>query len=104
MIDDDETDWKVLTIALDDDKAQILSWNMHDLGDVDAHFPGMTSALTDWLRMPYKTAEGKKENKFGFGGKPQGAAFARKIVKKVASGNNLFTDLALGNSTCYTSK
>lgn len=28
----------------------------------------------------YKTAEGKKENKFGFGGKPQGAAFARKIV------------------------
>ena len=25
MIDDDETDWKVLTIALDDDKAQILS-------------------------------------------------------------------------------
>lgn len=112
MIDDDETDWKVLTIALDDDKAQ----NMHDLGDVDAHFPGMTAALTDWLRM-YKTAEGKKENKFGFGGKPQGAAFARKIVdetheswrklmaaadekgkvKKVASGNNLFTDLALGD-------
>eukprot|EP00913_Durusdinium_trenchii_P006964 g6549.t1 len=89
--------------------------NMHDLGDVDAHFPGMTAALTDWLRM-YKTAEGKKENKFGFGGKPQGAAFARKIdetheswrklmaaadekgkVKKVASGNNLFTDLALGD-------
>ena len=28
----------------------------------------------------YKTAEGKKENKFGFGGKPQGAAFARQIV------------------------
>jgi inorganic pyrophosphatase len=25
MIDDDETDWKVLTIALDDDKAQMLS-------------------------------------------------------------------------------
>lgn len=112
MIDDDETDWKVLTIALDDDKAQ----NMHDLDDVDAHFPGMTSALTDWLRM-YKTAEGKKENKFGFGGKPQGAAFARRIVdethqswrklmaaadekgkvKKVASGANLYTDLALGD-------
>ena len=28
----------------------------------------------------YKTAEGKKENKFGCGGKPQGAAFARKVV------------------------
>ncbi|CAJ1399661.1 unnamed protein product [Effrenium voratum] len=111
MIDDDETDWKVLTIAMDDDKAQ----NMHDLGDVDAHFPGMTAALTDWLRL-YKTADGKKENKFGCGGKPQGAAFARRVVdethnhwrklmadadekgkvKKVASGNNLFTDLALG--------
>ena len=31
-------------------------------------------------KLRYKTAEGKKENKFGFGGKPQGAAFARKIV------------------------
>jgi len=29
MIDDDETDWKVLTIALDDDKAQSLSRNSH---------------------------------------------------------------------------
>lgn len=34
--------------------------------------------ISNWMR--YKTAEGKKENKFGFGGKPQGAAFARKIV------------------------
>ncbi|CAE7556462.1 PPA6 [Symbiodinium pilosum] len=112
MIDDDETDWKVLTIAMDDDRSQ----NVNDLNDIDAHMPGCTQALTDWLRM-YKTAEGKKENKFGCGGKPQGAAFARKVVdecheawrkllaaadekgkvKKIASGNNLYTELALGD-------
>ena len=50
---------------------------------------GGVSGNTAILR--YKTAEGKKENKFGFGGKPQGAAFARKIVDtghKVSGGSN----------------
>jgi len=110
MIDDNETDWKVLALACDDDKAA----NVNDLNDLDAHMPGVTSALTHWLRM-YKTADGKKENRFGCGGHPQGAAFATKVVeechihwrelmsasqktgkmKKVASGNDLFTELAL---------
>uniref|UniRef100_A0A7S4T4F9 inorganic diphosphatase n=1 Tax=Alexandrium monilatum TaxID=311494 RepID=A0A7S4T4F9_9DINO len=110
MIDSDETDWKVLAVALDDDKAN----NIHDLQDLDAHMPGVTQALTHWLQF-YKTAEGKGENKFGFGGKPQSAAFATKIVeethqawrqlvaaassqgkmKKVMSGGNIFTDLTV---------
>ena len=30
---------------------------MHDLGDVDAHFPGMTAALTDWLRLRLATKQ-----------------------------------------------
>lgn len=110
MIDSNETDWKVLAVALDDDKAA----NIRDLQDLDAHMPGVTSALTHWLRM-YKTAEGKGENKFGFGGKPQNASFALKIVeetheawrqlldsaqstgkmKKVMSGANIFTDLTV---------
>jgi len=77
MIDSDETDWKVLTIALDDDRAK----KIHDLSDLDAHMPGVTGALTHWLRM-YKTAEGKGENRFGFGGKPQGAATATRIVEE----------------------
>jgi len=77
MIDADETDWKVLTIAMDDDKAP----NLHDLVDLDAHYPGLLHATTHWLRM-YKTAEGKGENRFGCGGKPMGAAFATKIVEE----------------------
>lgn len=75
MIDSGETDWKILAIAEDDDKAV----NIQDLNDLDAHMPGVTDALTNWLRM-YKTAEGKPESKFGMGAKPQGAAFARRIV------------------------
>jgi len=110
MIDSNETDWKVLAVAMDDDKAQ----HIHDLQDLDAHMPGVTGALTHWLRM-YKTAEGKGENKFGFGGKPQSAAFATQLVeethaawrqlladskstgkmKKVMSGGNIFTDLTV---------
>lgn len=77
MIDSEETDWKILAIALDDDRAP----NIHDLADLDAHMPGSTAALTHWLRM-YKTAEGKGENRFGFGGKPQGAAVATRIVEE----------------------
>merc|ERR1719356_1673939 len=77
MIDADETDWKLLTIAMDDDKAP----NLHDLVDLDAHYPGLLQAATHWLRM-YKTAEGKGENRFGCGGKPMGAAFAVKIVEE----------------------
>ena len=77
MIDADETDWKILAIALDDDR----SLNINDLADLDAHMPGVTGALTHWLRM-YKTAEGKGENKFGFQGKPQGAATAVRIVEE----------------------
>jgi len=77
MIDSEETDWKILAIAMDDDRAP----NIHDLADLDAHMPGSTAALTHWLRM-YKTAEGKGENRFGFGGRPQGAAVATRIVEE----------------------
>ncbi|CAE8590936.1 unnamed protein product, partial [Polarella glacialis] len=110
MIDDNETDWKILALAMDDDKASMIN----DLADLDAHMPGVTDCLTHWLRM-YKTSEGKGENKFGCGSKPQGAAFAKRVVeethehwktliveqqkvgkmKKVASGSNIFTELAL---------
>jgi inorganic pyrophosphatase len=110
MIDSDETDWKILTIAEDDDKAR----NIHDLIDLDAHMPGVTDALHTWLQL-YKTAEGKGQNKFGCGDKPQGAAFATRIVeetheswrnllaaasakntlKKVSSGNNVSTLLTV---------
>mmetsp|Transcript_49660 Transcript_49660/g.118262 ORF Transcript_49660/g.118262 Transcript_49660/m.118262 type:complete len:444 (-) Transcript_49660:186-1517(-) len=110
MIDSDETDWKILALAMDDDKAA----NIQDLNDLDAHMPGVTQALTEWLRK-YKTAEGKGENKFGCGGKTMGAAFARKCVdethefwralladasskgtmKKSASGNALSTMLTV---------
>ena len=80
MIDDDETDWKVLTIAMDDDKAPMLRLHfrmvcgdmlpfhsaavrhagcqrmrqmriVHDLSDVEAHWPGAVPSLTEWLRM-----------------------------------------------------
>mmetsp|Transcript_56301 Transcript_56301/g.91114 ORF Transcript_56301/g.91114 Transcript_56301/m.91114 type:complete len:463 (+) Transcript_56301:76-1464(+) len=111
MIDDNETDWKILALAMDDDKASMIN----DLADLDAHMPGVTDCLTHWLRM-YKTTEGKGENKFGCGSKPQGAAFAKRVVeethehwktlieeqqaagkmkKKSGSNSNIFTELAL---------
>jgi len=105
MIDADETDWKILTMALDDDKAI----HIQDLNDLDAHMPGVTSALTHWLRL-YKTAEGKTENKFGFQGKPQGAAVATRIVEEtheawrqlVATQSNIGGMKKVGSSTMLT--
>jgi len=97
MIDSDETDWKILAIALDDDK----SVNIQDLNDLDAHMPGVTFALTHWLQH-YKTAEGKGQNKFGCGGKPQGAAFATRVVEEThESWRNL---LATAKSTSSLKK
>ena len=60
LIDGDETDWKVITLAADDANAAKVS----NLAELEAVSPGKLAEIKEWYRM-YKTAEGKGENKYG---------------------------------------
>jgi len=57
LIDEGETDHKVLCIALTDKDAS----RVHDLDDLEQIRPGTVNRLKDWLKR-YKTSDGKPEN------------------------------------------
>uniref|UniRef100_A0A8C6VF60 inorganic diphosphatase n=1 Tax=Naja naja TaxID=35670 RepID=A0A8C6VF60_NAJNA len=76
LIDEGETDWKVIAISVDDPYAQ----KIHDIDDVRKFFPGYLEATVDWCRL-YKVPDGKPENKFAFNGTFKDKAFALEIIK-----------------------
>ena len=57
LIDEGETDYKILTIRADDKDAG----RIHDIASLEAVKPGTVAKLVDWLKK-YKTAEGKGLN------------------------------------------
>ncbi|RHY28867.1 hypothetical protein DYB32_005640 [Aphanomyces invadans] len=63
MIDDGETDWKVIAIATDDP----LAAQLHDLDDLQKHAPATVAAIRDWFR-DYKIPDGKPPSAFAFDG------------------------------------
>jgi inorganic pyrophosphatase len=75
LIDDNETDWKVICIQTSDPLAQILD----DVDDVEKHIPGAISCIREWFRM-YKTATGNEPNTYGLDGKCMGKDYALKAI------------------------
>jgi len=63
MIDEGETDWKVLAIDIKDP----LAAELNDIEDVQRKLPGYIKATEEWFRI-YKIPDGKPENKFAFNG------------------------------------
>ncbi|XP_045140259.1 inorganic pyrophosphatase 2, mitochondrial [Echinops telfairi] len=63
LIDEGETDWKVIAINVNDPEAS----KIHDINDVKKYKPGYLEATLNWFRL-YKVPEGKPENKFAFNG------------------------------------
>mmetsp|Transcript_20493 Transcript_20493/g.30461 ORF Transcript_20493/g.30461 Transcript_20493/m.30461 type:complete len:1084 (-) Transcript_20493:151-3402(-) len=57
LIDEGETDHKIICISLNDKDAS----KIHSMEDLDRVKPGHTDRLRDWLKR-YKTADGKPEN------------------------------------------
>ncbi|KNC53733.1 myo inositol monophosphatase, partial [Thecamonas trahens ATCC 50062] len=57
MLDQDEIDWKVIAVAVDDPAAS--RW--HSINDVE---PRLMAGITDWL-VNYKTTDGKPKNVLG---------------------------------------
>jgi len=77
MIDEGETDWKVLVVDVNHPKAD----HLNDLEDIDKVFPGKLNEIFDFLEN-YKVPDGKPKNKFGFDNKPQPKKTALEVVEE----------------------
>lgn len=89
LIDDSETDWKVLAISIDDP----LAHEMSDVEDIDRVMPGALDSMREYFRT-YKVWDGSAENTFAFNERAMGKKFATRIVeechmfwKKLRDGN-----------------
>lgn len=76
MIDEGETDWKVLGIDINDPLAS----QINDIDDIDKFMPGQLAATNEWFRI-YKMPDGKPENTFAFNGEAKSKDFALQIIK-----------------------
>ncbi|VDM98202.1 unnamed protein product [Thelazia callipaeda] len=77
LIDEGETDWKIVAIDSKDKMAN----EVNCIGDVEKHFPGLLKASYEWFRN-YKIPTGKPPNQFGFDGLFKDADFAHDIVQE----------------------
>merc|ERR1712001_755918 len=68
MIDEGETDWKLIGIDITDPMAD----KINDVKDIEEHMPGLLAATVEWFKI-YKMPEAKD------------AAFAKDIVEKLHS-------------------
>ncbi|XP_073978940.1 inorganic pyrophosphatase Nurf-38 isoform X2 [Rhodnius prolixus] len=80
LIDEGETDWKIVSIS----KSDPLADSVNDITDVDKYFPGLLKATMEWFRI-YKIPDGKPENQFGFNGEFKDREFALKIIEETRS-------------------
>ncbi|KAB0800652.1 inorganic pyrophosphatase [Photinus pyralis] len=78
LIDEGETDWKLIAIDINDPLAN----DINDVGDLDKHFPGLLKATVEWFKI-YKIPDGKPENQFAFNGEAKPADFALGVVDQV---------------------
>lgn len=98
LLDEGETDWKILAVNAADEKAALVN----DIDDVEAHYPGIVGEVREWFRV-YKTAEGKGLNEYAFDGKALDRDYAMKVIAntnaswaklcsgEIASHNRLYT-------------
>lgn len=63
LLDEEETDWKIMVIDVNDPLAP----KLNDIEDVEKHLPGLLRATNEWFRI-YKIPDGKPENQFAFSG------------------------------------
>ncbi|KAF6372317.1 inorganic pyrophosphatase 2 [Rhinolophus ferrumequinum] len=76
LIDQGETDWKLIAISVNDPEAS----KFHDIDDVKKYKPGYLEATLNWFKL-YKVPDGKPENQFAFNGEFKSKAFALEVIK-----------------------
>jgi len=75
MIDEGETDWKIVVIDVTDPLAN----KLHDIGDIEKVMPGKLKEVFEFLR-DYKIPDGKPANVFAYNSELKNRAFALQIV------------------------
>ncbi|XP_072479166.1 inorganic pyrophosphatase 2, mitochondrial isoform X3 [Notamacropus eugenii] len=95
LIDENETDWKLIAISVDDPEASKFHRGgsslaaggsnqkelcVEDISDVRKHKPAYLEATLDWFRL-YKVPQGKPENKFAFNGEFKDKDFALEVIE-----------------------
>jgi len=105
MIDEGETDWKVMAVDVSDPLAE----NLNDINDVEKVCPGLLAATVEWFKI-YKMPDGKPANQFAFDSKPKDREFAEGIIegthqswKKLISGETDGKGTSLSNTTLANS-
>mgnify|MGYP003365575310 FL=1 len=76
LLDDGETDWKVIVIDVHDPLAP----KLNDIEDVEKHLPGLLRATNEWFRI-YKIPDGKPENQFAFSGECKNKKYAEDVIE-----------------------
>ncbi|XP_023654884.2 inorganic pyrophosphatase 2, mitochondrial isoform X1 [Paramormyrops kingsleyae] len=76
LIDEGETDWKVIAINMEDPDASMLN----SIEDVQKSRPGHLEATVQWFKK-YKVPDGKPENRFAFSGQIRDKDFAIEVIK-----------------------
>jgi len=79
LLDEEETDWKVIVIDINDPLAP----KLNDIEDVERHLPGLLRATNEWFRI-YKIPDGKPENQFAFSGECKNRKYAIDIIRETA--------------------
>ncbi|KAH0434693.1 inorganic pyrophosphatase [Colletotrichum kahawae] len=77
LLDEEETDWKVIVIDVNDPLAP----KLNDVEDVERHLPGLLRATNEWFRI-YKIPDGKPENQFAFTGECKNKSYAMDVVRE----------------------
>ncbi|CAL5872357.1 uncharacterized protein PFLUO_LOCUS6621 [Penicillium psychrofluorescens] len=77
VIDEGETDWKVVAV----DATNPLAGRLNDISDVETHMPGYLETMQEWFRL-YKVPEGKGENEIAMNGELKGKDFALSLIAR----------------------
>jgi len=103
MIDEGETDWKVVVIDINDPHAS----KLNDFSDIENVFPGKLKDVFGFLR-DYKIPDGKPANTFAFDGALKDKAFALQVIEEthhewkelmIKGSSSISTSHTIGDST-----
>ncbi|KAF8346212.1 inorganic pyrophosphatase [Amanita rubescens] len=75
LLDEGETDWKVIVIDVTDPLAS----RLNDIEDVEKYLHGLIKDTNEWFRI-YKIPDGKPENTFAFDGDAKNKKYATEII------------------------
>jgi len=105
LLDEGETDWKIIAIDVTDPLAN----ELNDIEDVERKLPGFLKATEEWFRI-YKIPDGKPENKFAFNGEAKNKEYAIRVIKetheawkKLITGKTTKSDIHIVNTQVHDS-